>query len=330
MRFQAMGDVTITLPYVAALRQMLPAARIDILTSKEAADIPRQHPDIDNVYAIGGGRNRRLQYAAAATHLPRLLFNRYDVVADLQNSPMSRRILKTLRPMAWSCFDRFSPLAAGVRTQRCLEELNLGPISPSFDLRSIGSAQAEDLLREAGHTADAPLVILNPAGIFESRNWPLDNYIEFARLWQQLYSAKTQFLLIGLKRMGEKADLLQQGLGSHCINLVGRTTAAEAFSLVGQASLVLSEDSGLMHMAWVSGVPTVALFGSSRSDWSRPLGDHSVCLDSSDLECGCCMLEFCRFGDTRCLVRHTPEIVVDVAMNLLERLDRNGPNGVEQ
>ncbi len=297
------GDVTITLPYAAALRRKLPGARLDFLTSEETAELPRQISDFDNVYAIGGGRNRRLQHVAAATHLPRLLFNRYDVVADLQNSPLSRRITKLLRPAAWSHFDHFSPLPAGVRTQRCLEELNIGSVSPNFNLQSIGSVRATDRLREAGHTADAPLVVLNPAGFFESRNWPLDNYVEFAGLWQQLYSTKTQFLLVGLNRMGEKANFLQQRLGSHCINLVGQTTAAEAFSLVGHASLVLSEDSGLMHMAWVSGMPTVALFGSSRSDWSRPLGEHSVCLDSSDLECGSCMLETCQFGDTRCLAR---------------------------
>ena len=137
-----MGDVTITLPYVAALRRMMPDARLDFLTNKESADIPGQISSIDSVYAIGGGRNRHLQFIAAATHLPRLLFNRYDVVADLQNSSLSRRITKALRPEAWSYFDRFSPIAAGARTQRCLEQLDLGPISPSFGLQPIGSKAA--------------------------------------------------------------------------------------------------------------------------------------------------------------------------------------------
>ncbi len=63
-----MGDVTITLPYVAALRRMMPDARLDFLTNKASADIPGQISDIDSVYAIGGGRNRHLQFIAAATH----------------------------------------------------------------------------------------------------------------------------------------------------------------------------------------------------------------------------------------------------------------------
>jgi len=82
---------------------------------------------------------------------------------------------------------------------------------------------------------------------------------------------------------------------------------------------VLSEDSGLMHMAWVSGTPVVALFGSTRSDWSRPLGPRSVFLDSSDLSCGACMQATCRRGDVFCLSRRSPEEVFARAVSLLEQ-----------
>jgi ADP-heptose:LPS heptosyltransferase len=81
----------------------------------------------------------------------------------------------------------------------------------------------------------------------------------------------------------------------------------------------VTEDSGLMHMAWVSGTPTLALFGSSRADWSRPLG-NSRCLNSGDLECGACMEAECRFGDVRCLARYTPERIVGEAEDLLGRV----------
>ena len=104
-------------------------------------------------------------------------------------------------------------------------------------------------------------------------------------------------------------------LGDACIDLTGQADQLQAFAIVGRARLVLSEDSGLMHMAWVQGTPTLALFSSSRKDWSSPQGPWSDCLDSSDLPCGPCGLEVCKFGDNRCLTRYP-------AAQVLERAER--------
>jgi heptosyltransferase II len=90
---------------------------------------------------------------------------------------------------------------------------------------------------------------------------------------------------------------------------------------VRKSRLVLSEDSGLMHMAWTSRVPLVALLGSTPSVWAAPQGNTSVCLDSSDLECGCCDTPECRFGDVHCLTRYSPEFVMATARRLLARID---------
>lgn len=326
IRLQALGDVIITLPYISALKKILPGARIDLLTRNEVAGIPGRLPCIDRVIAIGGGRNRRLHYLTAAARLPTLLSARYDVVADLQNSSLSQLILKTIRPRAWCSFDRFSGLPAGIRTRNTLQQLGLGRIIADFDLKSCDHERSTDRLRRAGWSPEDPLVVLNPAGFHESRNWPVQNYLEFANRWLSEYRPDTRFLVIGVDRISDKAEYLASNLKDRCINLVNQTTPAEAFSLVGHAGLVLSEDSGLMHMAWVAGIPTVALFGSSRGDWSRPLGQHSVCLDSSDLPCGYCMLENCKFGDTRCLTRHSPADVVEVSLKLLRSLGRSQSN----
>ena len=74
-------------------------------------------------------------------------------------------------------------------------------------------------------------------------------------------------------------------------------------------------------MAWVSGIPTLALFGATRSDWSRPLGEHTFLLDSSDLPCGNCMEAVCKFGDVHCLTRYTPEEVFQHSLNLIRKTE---------
>jgi ADP-heptose:LPS heptosyltransferase len=312
-----MGDVVIPLPYLSSLKARHPEARVDFLTREETAGIPLSVLFFSRVFAIGGGRSFKKQCLSALLLLPRLLLRRYDVVVDLQNNELSRWITRALRPGVRSAFDRESPIPAGERTRRALDETGLGPVALDTRFPVRGDAEAERLLCGAGLRPGERVVVLNPAGAFPSRNWPLERYALFARTLQEMDARSIKFLLLGVPALNRQAESLSRAIGDSVLNFVGCTTPEEAFALVRRADLVLSEDSGLMHMAWVSGVPTVALFGSSRSDWSRPLGERSLCLDSSDLECRFCMEAECRYGDVRCLTRRTPEDVALLAMGLM-------------
>jgi len=317
IRLQATGDVVITLPYLNFLKRLLPEAELDLLTREESAPIPRSLALFSRIFAIGGGRSFKRQCLSTLTLVPRLLGRGYDAVLDLQNNEISRWVTLALRPERRCRFDKVSPLSAGERTRIAIDESGLGPVGIDTDLRPRDDTTALTLLRSAGLRPEDRLVILNPAGAFPSRNWPLPSYVRFARAFQEMDSRPVKFLVLGLPGLREKAEYLRAELGEGLLDLVGRTTPDEAFALVREADLVLSEDSGLMHMSWVSGVPTLALFGSSRGDWSRPLGERSLCLDSSDLECRFCMEVECRFGDVRCLTRRDPREVAELAIRLM-------------
>lgn len=325
IRIQALGDTVITLPYARALKEALPGAELDMLTRSDAAGIPRELGLFARVFALGGGWSAKRQCLHLLALLPRLAARRYDVIVDLQNSRVSRIVRRALRVRAWSEFDRYSARAAGVRTLDTIEQAGLKPAPPRFALRMPRSCGGFELLAGAGRRPNTRLMILNPAGALPSRNWPLEHYAALARQWLAHAAHDWQFVILGLPPLGPRAAELERRLGTRLINLVGRTTPEQAFEVVGLSDLVVSEDSGLMHMAWVSGIPTVALLGSSRSDWSRPLGVHTVCLDSSDLACGCCMQPHCRFGDNRCLTRYSGELVAGAARRLLERRERDEP-----
>jgi heptosyltransferase-2 len=323
IRLQAMGDVVITLPYLQGLRNALPSGvRLDFLTREEMEDIPRNIDLFDHVFSIQGGRNVKKQMLHTVLLLPRLLLQRYDVIIDLQNSIISAIVRKALLPAAWSMFDRFSPIPAGERNRRTIEAVGLGGNQMDTRVRPRHPQRAMNFLKSRGLNETDGLVVLNPAGAFVTRNWEMHKYVLFARQWLQLWP-ETKFLVLGTAFIAEKAAFLKEELGDHLCNLVGQTTASEVFSLLQRATLVLSEDSGLMHMAWVSGTPVVALFGSTRSDWARPLGRHSLCLDSSDLPCGNCMQAACHRGDVLCLSRLSPEEVFARAVSLLEELSRS-------
>ena len=319
IRLQAQGDVVITLPYRQCLRNSISGdARLDFLTRKEVDDIPKNIDLFDHVYTIGGARNLKRQVLSTCFLLPKLLMQRYDVVIDLQNSSLSRMVRKTIRPTAWSAFDRFSSRSAGERNRLTIEAVGLGSNQLDTRLRLRRSFPVTAILKSKGLTDSDRLVVLNPAGAFTTRNWEIQKYVLFARRWLQRWP-DTKFLVMGTSFIAEKAAFLESELKGHLINLVGQTTPSEAFFLLQRVRLVLSEDSGLMHMAWVSGTPVVALFGSTRSDWSRPLGPHSLLLDSSDLPCGNCMQATCRRGDVLCLSRRSPDEVFARAVSLLDK-----------
>jgi ADP-heptose:LPS heptosyltransferase len=162
------------------------------------------------------------------------------------------------------------------------------------------------------------LIVLNPAGFSLARNWPIENYIQFAQLWMKAFPA-SQFVLLLLPNHQAKAHQIKVALGNACVDLTGKADQVMAFSILSKCAMVLSEDSGLMHMAWVQKVPTIALFSSSRADWSAPQGEWSVCLNSSDMECGPCQLEVCKFGDNRCLTRYSPQFVLEKALTVVRK-----------
>jgi len=322
IRLQAMGDVVATLPYLQQLRNSLPSqTQIDFLTRKEVEDIPKSIVLFDNVFIIGGGRDLKKQILHASSMLPKLFRRRYDVIIDLQNNAVSKIVRKALLPKAWSEFDRFSPVAGGERYRVAIESAGIGKNFAVNKFFLTRPKLGKEILRANGWTSEEELVVLNPAGAFPTRSWDIDNYVAFARSWLQIFPY-AKFLILGTSFIASKAAELKQHLGDALIDLVGKTTPSEAFAILQEAKFVLSEDSGLMHMAWVSGIPTLGLFGSTRTDWVRPLGEHTFFLDSSDLPCGHCMQETCRYNYVHCLTRYTPGLVLQHALALLEKVER--------
>ena len=318
IRMQAFGDVDISLPYAQALQGLLPSAHFHFLTREEFSSIPCSMTLFERVWAIGGGRERIRQWLAAGAMLPALFRERYDIVIDLQRNSLSRMIRRMLHSQSFTEFDRFSFHTAGERTKITFDKLGFSPLPDLLpQLQLSDSAAGLNKLVAANFNPAKKMIVLNPAGNFVTKNWPLEYYIQFARTWLDTIDSNVQFAVIGMESIREKAEYLKNALGGSLICLVGSTTQLEAFNILQKTDLVLTEDSGLMHIAWVSRIPVIALFGSTKSAWSKPIGPLSFCLDSSDLECGECAQPLCRYGDVHCLTRHTPYSVIKIARELM-------------
>jgi heptosyltransferase II len=98
-------------------------------------------------------------------------------------------------------------------------------------------------------------------------------------------------------------------------NLIGKTSLPEAVSIIAGARLVVTNDSGLMHLAGFLGTPVVAIFGSTSPAWTRPLGGK-VGIATTECACSPCFSRTCKFSHYNCLKNITPDLVKSMADQL--------------
>jgi len=319
IRLHALGDTAITFPVVGALRRRLPGSRLEVVTDIRSAPLFRAHRDVDAVHAF----DTRLSKFPKAAGLLRVAWalraGPRPVVLNLQRDHWSLLLSRLLAPRAWTGFDRFAPRTALTRYLDAVEELGLGRLEPALEprLRPEPRQEADARLRAAGLDPARPLVCLNPAGGWETKQWPIERYIELGRRLRDEMGC--QLMTLCAAPVPPRFRALRVGLSGRLMDFAGTTTPAVALGLISRARLIVTDDSGLMHFAWVQGVPTVALFGASRSAWSRPEGPGSTGFYSEDLSCGACLQPVCNRGDTFCLERVSVDEVMAAALRLLRR-----------
>jgi ADP-heptose:LPS heptosyltransferase len=290
--------------------------RLDVVTDVRSEELFEANRDVDGVYALET-RQRRFPKGLSILRTAAALRRRaVPAVLDLQRNRWSLFLTRLLVPGAWAGFDRHAPLTALTRYLDAAAALGLGRLAPV-----LAPHAREELLREArvrltraGWNGSRPLVCLNPAGGWETKQWPLERWVEVGR---RLEAQGCQLMTLAAAPVPPRFAALREALGARLLDFAGATAPGEALALVALASLVVSEDSGLMHLAWVQGIPTLALFGSTRSAWSRPEGPGTDGFYSEDLSCGACMQPICARQDLLCLTRVSVDEVEARAASLL-------------
>lgn len=194
----------------------------------------------------------------------------------------------------------------------------LAPAAPQLrvDAHRVSAVLATHKLKERQYLVMAPGAEFGPA-----KRWPASH---FSALAEHLSSP---VVLLGSAKEKPLCDAIVQGVSSpraiHLHNLAGKTSLDDALALISAAQAVVSNDSGLMHVAASLSVPQVALFGSSSPLHTPPLNDKArvVWLKQDaqylpPLDCAPCFKRECPLGHTRCLNDISPERVLDLIANL--------------
>jgi heptosyltransferase II len=173
------------------------------------------------------------------------------------------------------------------------------------------SVDQANLLSEAGRLGldrSKPVAVLCPGAEYgPAKRWP-GSY--FAQLARRLAARGIAVWTIGSENeraIGEEISRLSDGAA---INLCGKTALASAIDLMSVAWLVISNDSGLMHVAAALGKPLIALYGSSSPEHTPPLSDLARIVRIEGLSCSPCGKRDCPLGHFRCMNELTPERVM--------------------
>lgn len=331
IRFSSLGDIILASPLIRLLRAAYPLARIDFLIKSEYTELMKFNPHLSGLLELRSSEREELRELKG-----RIRAERYDIIIDLHNSIRSgylrwhsgagkvrvvnKRVFRrfALVTLGWNLYRSIVPV-----TDRYLETVR------SFGIRDDGlgpeihvpeeTAASVAAMLEKYHLDRFETVIgMVPGARHFTKQWPLERFVEFGVTAARERGIK--ILVFGARAEVEYCgDIVQQinaPLGSAAAeNLAGRLSLLETAAALDACRLIITNDSGLMHLASARKRTVVAIFGSTVREFGFfPQGAEDIVLERMDVPCRPCShigRERCPRGHFRCM----KEIGSDEAWN---------------
>ena len=345
IKLSAIGDVIHTLPALNALRKHDPEAKITWLVEAAAAPLIVGHPALDRVLVshrkswadaiLGrGSGSRKNAFKEACSFIRDLRKTRYDLIIDFQNLLKSGFMVGLARGGRKVGFakgmqrnegahlfynQRVAPVSMEIhaieRYQMLLKAI--GVAAEAIDYQIPVSDSDKDhvsrLLKDTGIEKDQRLVAINPMARWETKLWRPERFAQVAD--RLLKTDHVKVVFTGGAADRDAIDAILAMMKAPAVNLAGRTSLKELAALYSRADLLISTDTGPMHLAAAMETPVVALFGPTAPWRTGPYGDHHQVLFSKD-PCAPCFKRTCETN--LCMAQITVEHVWKAVATVLK------------
>jgi heptosyltransferase-2 len=309
-----LGDVLMSVPAVRAIKAGRPDARVTIAAPEKIASVWKLVPEVDAIIPLRGSR---------------LL----SVVRSLRSEPfIDAAILfpNSLRAALESWLTTI-PRRVGYRGHwRCwlLNQIVPVPLKPGppehHSLRFLRIARecGADTSNAQHPTSNLQTTIgrqpikigLCPGAEYgPAKRWLPERFAEAAKKISA--QSSVQWILFGTTRDVTVGEQIAAALGDHCVNRIGQTTLDQLIDELRECRLLLTNDTGTMHLAALLDVPVVAIFGSTEPRLTGPLGNGHIIL-RHHVECSPCFLRECPI-DFRCMQAVSVQEVADAVLSIL-------------
>jgi len=341
LRYRFIGDTILTVPFLRNLRLAYPDARIDLVIAPYSSDVLRGIPYVDNlivydpptIHQDSSGLHQTL--GSKIRFLKELRATRYDKAYILKRSLSSALIAFLSGARERIGFDtehrgflltkRIPYRKDRHEVQNFLEILRADEVPVTSDhleawLSENENSFASEFLAQEGHPAETPLVGIHPFSAVPERAWPVERFVGVANTLRERHGAR--ILLLGGQRDVDAAADMGKQIRPRPVLAAGRTDLRQTMALISKCSLLVCNDSGMMHLAAALDVPLVALFGPQTPDLFGPWGKRCVVV-TKRFHCSPCKQKFfteCKpapSGKPWCMENITEDEVVAAASGLL-------------
>ncbi len=194
---------------------------------------------------------------------------------------------------------------------------------PSLSAKPVNAAALREQLQLTDQTK--PILALCPGAEFgPSKRWPAEY---FGAIAKQKLREGWQVWLFGSPKDVAYGATIQDLTDNHCTNLIGQTTLAQAIDLLSLVKFVVSNDSGLMHIAAALDKPVIVVYGSTDPSFTPPLS-HKATILNLQLTCSPCFKRECPLSHGNCLQELTPDYVFEAITTLTQKEPDGLPDGL--
>jgi heptosyltransferase-1 len=288
----ALGDIVHSLPVLRALRQRYPRAHITWIINRSYAALIDGHPDLDATLCFDRGALRLGWRPAAAIFLHflrQIRRRRFDLILDLQGllrtglmtwaSGAARKVgLFTAREGArWAYTDVLAPgrLPSDVSSVHAVdrywwvaEALGVGTVAKSFHL-PVEEASRQWAMQRL-QPWPRPWLMMHVGARWETKRWPLPHFVELAQ--RALRRCGGTVILVGGPEEVRRVQGVVAALEPSSVSLAGQTNLRQLVAVLAFADVVVSNDSGPLHIAAALGRPVVAPYTCTSPLRTGPYG----------------------------------------------------------